>query len=104
MRKRTVKTKEHLHSHARRRAKERLGIELSKPLRAEIISAIQNKRKSKGVKLVVKQSLARTVFDVTTSQGEIRVVYDTKRHAIATVLTKDMDPLNPPQREDNFEE
>jgi len=90
-RKKTEKKKAHLHAHARKRAKKRLGIELKKPLRAEIIKIIQTSN-SKLKKLVLKQSLSRTVFDVMTSQGEIRVVYDTKRHAIATVLTKDMDP------------
>lgn len=85
------KTPKDLHTHARRRAVERLGIHLTKQLRAEIITAIQSGN-SKKAKPILKQSLLRTVFDVQTSQGEIRVVYDTKRHAIATVLTKDMDP------------
>ena len=91
MRKRTVKTKKDLHVHARKRALQRLGINLSKPLRKEIIAAIQSGDRKKA-KCIVKQSLLRSVFDVQTSKGEIRVVYDTKRHAITTVLTKDMDP------------
>jgi hypothetical protein len=92
-RKRTTKTKEHLHKHARRRAMERLGITLSKALRREIIAAIQS-GDQKRAKCIVKQSLVKSVFDVNTSIGEIRVAYDTKRHAIRTVLTKEMDPMD----------
>lgn len=83
--KRPTKLKAHLHAHARKRAKERYGIQLTKELCRRIIAAIQSSDSNRR-KLVVKQSLLRTVFDVPIDGQTFRVVYDTKRHCIATFL------------------
>jgi hypothetical protein len=79
------KLKSHLHSHARKRAEERYGIKFTQELRRRIIRAIQGGNPKLAIP-VVKQTLLRTVFDVPIDGRVLRVVYDTKRHAIATFL------------------
>lgn len=79
------KLKSHLHAHARRRALERYGVQLTKELRREIIRAIgsgDEKRRT----LVKRESLNRKIFDVPISGRTYRVVYDCRRSAIATFL------------------
>lgn len=85
------KTKNDLHIHAKRRAFQRYGIILTKTLRQRIINIIQSGDRNRFTP-VRKQSLTRTVFDVPLDGKTFRVVYDTKRHAIATFLSLDMHP------------
>lgn len=73
--------------HARIRALERAGIELSDAKRAEIIGLIRSGKST----MVQKQSLRVSVHDVTLRDGggRVRVVYDRKRHELVTFLPPD---------------
>jgi len=69
--------------HARRRARERYGIEVGNHTRRKIIQAIQGGRS----KAVRRTSTNKTVHDVTLDDGfTVRVVYDKERKEIVTFL------------------
>jgi hypothetical protein len=68
--------------HAKRRCLERVGVELSKTLRREIVGKIQSGK----LQVVRKQSNRVTVFRHTLNEREFDIVYDNKRHRIVTFL------------------
>ncbi|KKM06927.1 hypothetical protein LCGC14_1739070 [marine sediment metagenome] len=68
--------------HARRRAKLRYGIKLSRQRVQEIIKKIQRGRS----KFVKRTSNTKSVFYVTCGDVKMKVVYDSKRKSIVTVL------------------
>lgn len=75
-------------AHAKRRAAERLGVELTKDNRREIINSIQ-----KGELLFVrKQSCRVSIFRCIINDQEIDVVYDKQRHRIITFCLQMMMP------------
>lgn len=69
-------------AHARRRAKERFGIRLTKAMRLDIIKKIgSNKTRKLG-----KQSLRVTGHEVEIEGKLLKVLYDKKRKSIVTIL------------------
>lgn len=71
--------------HARRRARERYGIELGRSTRQEIITAIHGGRST----FIRRQSHRVTVHDVLLDDGDhVRVVYDSQRHEVVTFLPR----------------
>ena len=81
MRHRTPKVRA-LRIHAKRRLSERYGIAVNRVGLAEIVILIQSGK----AKFLERQSNRVTVWDVTFRGQQIRVVYDTHRHAVVTAL------------------
>ena len=73
--------------HARKRAQERLGLNLSVNRQNEIVGMIQ---RSECV-FVRKDSNRVSVFDVEFEQETFRVAYDRHRKSLATIMTKDFE-------------
>jgi len=71
------------HLHARRRFKERVGIDLTREIESEIVSKIQ---RGKNARFVDRQSGRVTIWDVEVQRLWVRVVYDSNRHSVVTVL------------------
>lgn len=69
-------------AHAKRRAHERFGLELTKDKRKAIIRMIQENK----AQFVRKQSLRVSHWVVEFEGVKMPVVYDSKRHTLATVL------------------
>lgn len=72
--------------HAIRRAKERVGIDLTITEIRALVKQIQ----SGGAEFVNKQTNRVSVFKLTLHGKETLVVYDSSRHTIVTFLTTDM--------------
>ena len=75
--------------HARRRALERYGINLGPHTHTVLVGQIRNGTS----RFVARQSHRVTVHDVTVDDRTLRVVYDTLRGQIVTVLPPDGDRL-----------
>ncbi len=69
-------------AHAKRRAAERFGLNLTKEAQREIVSRIQNGK----AKFLEKQSLRISLWLVDWNGTEMRVVYDKNRKSIVTCL------------------
>lgn len=69
-------------AHAKRRALERFGIELTKDVRRTLVQAIQKGE----ARFRARQSLRITHWIVEYQGKELPVVYDRQRHEIVTVL------------------
>ena len=80
-----------LRRHARRRCWQRYAIVLNEDLRRRIIGEIQ----AGSGRFIQRQSNRITVWAVSCGDGELRVVYDSRRHEIVTVL--------PPAQENEHE-
>jgi hypothetical protein len=83
--------------HAKKRAFERYGIVLNRPVLNGIIQDIQNNRAT----FIEKQSNAKSFWFVMVGEQKCRVVYDKNRKTISTFLpleTKEEKELN--ERED----
>lgn len=78
------KTSERIH--AKRRALQRYHIDFTKEVRNHIKTQIRN---STG-KFLYRQSRRVTVWEVTYENIPLRVVYDTKRSEIVTVLPQEV--------------
>jgi hypothetical protein len=72
-------------AHARKRAMERYGIDLSRAKQEEIIGLI----KANKAQFVEKQSNRITVFRVVLDDKMFRVVYDKQRKSLVTVLPQE---------------
>jgi hypothetical protein len=72
--------------HARKRARERYGIDLDDELLAAWVAAIQDKNPSITVRPLGRESTRLTHFAVTHDDIEVPVVYDKQRKQIVTVL------------------
>ncbi|HUU58862.1 MAG TPA: hypothetical protein VMZ50_04915 [Phycisphaerae bacterium] len=72
--------------HARRNARGRWGIDLTRELYDAWVAAIQNRNKGVGVRSLGRETRTRTHFAVEHDGREIPVVYDRERGTIATVL------------------
>jgi len=72
--------------HAKKRAFERLGINLTKKLREEIRGKI---KKQKDAKFLYRTSLRVSIWEVKHGDNIFRVVYDKKRKNIVTFLPTD---------------
>lgn len=84
---RTMNKYDQIKAHAKRRARQRYGIDLNDQVHQELVNMIQKQE----AQLVDKQSNRVTVWDMTYKGDEMRVVYDTLRHLIVTFLYKDHD-------------
>ena len=93
-----MKTRKILHSHAKKRAKERFGIQLNKEMRKKIINLIQTG--DPACKCLNKVSRIRSEFQLTFEGKEYRVIYDRKRHGLVTFLP----PLNEEQKKEQEKE
>jgi hypothetical protein len=71
------------HLHAKRRFMERLGVDLKRDVESEIVSRIQRRKRAR---FVDRQSGRVTIWDVEMKGKWVRVVYDSSRHSIVTVL------------------
>lgn len=94
----------HLRLHARRRAGERYGINLTKDKQAKLVKLIQNpdcRHKEGRVVIVEKQSHTRIICFVWLEDDQrwLLVAYDRKRRGIATVLPPEGDGLLHPSRQ-----
>jgi hypothetical protein len=69
--------------HASRRSLERHGVWLTSAVQRDIVRQIQSKT---AAVFVERQSLRITVWDVVYNERKFRVVYDSKRHTLVTVL------------------
>ena len=78
----TATKKAALRAHARRRALERYGIELTREKQNAIVRAIQ---KGQGL-FLRRQSLRVTEWNVAFEGKELRVIYDGKRKTLITCL------------------
>lgn len=68
--------------HARRRMRQRFGIELGEVRRRSIVQAIQSGR----ARFVRRQSCRVTLWRVEVDGVEVAIVYDSKRKEIVTIL------------------
>lgn len=73
------------YQHAQKRFKERFGITFGHKMRNDIINIIKNGK----AELIEKQSLRVSIWAVEYENTHFKIVYDNKRHNIATVLPKD---------------
>jgi hypothetical protein len=71
-----------LQAHARRRAKERYGLALTKKLRREIVERIRNG----SARFLGRQSLRVTGWEVGVEGKALTVLYDCRRKTLITVL------------------
>lgn len=71
--------------HARKRARERLGLELGDDTHRRIVGVIQSSRS----RVVERQSHRVTVHDVDLDGATYRVVYDRHRKQVVTFLPPD---------------
>lgn len=85
MRKRAKKTAEMLNVHAKRRAKERHGLEVDKELLQKLLKQIRYERHDI---LIGKQSQSRHMWAVQIGLEWYPVVYNTRLNTIATFLPK----------------
>jgi len=79
------KTPAILNQHAKKRAKERYGIDLNKYARREITASIQSNQ----AEFVHKTSHNRSLWRVSHEGETLNVVYDKQRKTFCTVLPKD---------------
>lgn len=86
-------------SHAKRRASERLGVELNKEGYRALVAQIRDGR----AKFLERQSLRVSLFAVDVAGSPAVAVYDRQRKTIATLLTMEMfNQRNPePSREES---
>lgn len=71
--------------HARRRARERYGLEFGPTTESEVLRVIQSSRS----RLIERQSNRVSVHEVTLGDGlVVRVVYDRKRKQVVTFLPR----------------
>lgn len=77
-------------SHARRRARERLGIDLKPHVEADIIRRIQNGE----AKLARRQSLRVSVYYLEVEGQELAVVYDRQRKCVVTLFDAEWERQN----------
>lgn len=82
MRRRTPKTKKVLDRHVKRQAYERFGLKLTD----EDLRRMANLIKAGKEVFVYRQSLIVTRWKITWKGLEMAAVYDTKRHAVRTVM------------------
>jgi hypothetical protein len=82
MRKRVLSKKAAQRAHARRRARERYGVSLTKPSFHAIVQQIQNGKAT----FLGRTSLRVTEWIVPFEGAKLRVVYDRKRKTIVTCL------------------
>ena len=68
--------------HAKRRAMERLGFNLNKYARRDLVKLIQERK----LEFLYKQSHRVTVYRANINGQDVDVVYDKKRHTIITFL------------------
>ncbi len=71
--------------HARLRAAQRYGLDLSNADEQDLVAQIQSGR----ARFVASQSHRVTLWDVETRQGPARVCYDKQRKAIITFLPRE---------------
>ena len=76
----TKRTCEHLH--AKRRAKERYGIEFNRKQHDEIVALIRSGR----FILKQEQSARIRIYDIVYMQQDMRIVYDKKRGQVVSFL------------------
>lgn len=76
--------------HANRRCKERFGVSLKKEEQQEVIKLIQRHE----AVFVERQSNRITVWDVLYKNTDMRVVYDTSRKVIVTVLFRERERID----------
>jgi len=69
--------------HAKKRALERYDLDLNRDALEEIVSRIQN---GVGIKMVLKQSLRISHYEMTVQEKLVRVVYDRSRKTVVTFL------------------
>jgi hypothetical protein len=69
-------------AHARKRAEERFGIQLTKTVRREILAQIHSGK----ARLIIRHSWSRATFGVKVGDQEIPVIYNKSTKAIVTVL------------------
>ena len=79
---REPKTKHDVEMHAKKRARQRAGVDLNHDDRRNIVKMIQ----SGEADFVAKQSNTRSLFKVDYEDTSLNVVYDKARHALRTVL------------------
>lgn len=75
--------------HARRRARERFGIKLTRNDQIDMVGMIRDGRS----RMVERQSLRVSVHEVEWDGYKLRVVYDKSRRTIVTVLPESYEPL-----------
>lgn len=85
-RRQTPKTKWHCHVHAKRKARERLGLELTFEDLEAIVGMIQRNQ----AKLIGRESHTRTTWTLEWEGVPMKVIYHKPLQAIATVLSMDM--------------
>jgi len=74
--------------HCKKRCRERFGFEPNKETFRVWIEAIQQGRATK----VHRQSHRISIYDYNHYGHKMRLVYDSSRKVVCTVLTRDMDP------------